>query len=240
MVTFVELGNYGRLGNMLFQIATTISYAYKYNVPYCFPKWEYQNYFSVPEKWFVNREDIIYYSTYYEPSYTYSEIPFQDGCSLYGYFQSLKYFKYYENNIRNLLTPKYVEDLKEYCCVHVRRGDYLNYPDHHPIQPIQYYIDATKYIPSKKFLVFSDDTEWCVNNFKDDRFIINKTSSTIDDFRKMIGCSHFIIANSSFSWWSAWLARNEEKVIVSPKNWFGPALQNNPITDLIPNEWIAI
>lgn len=242
IVTFGELGNYGRMGNALFQISATIGYALKYNIPYIFPKWEHQDYFQIPKEHFQNKSDIKFSLQYDEPSYSYNEIPLQNqNCSLYGYFQSWKYFAHCQDFVRDMLSPAPVENLHGYCCVHVRRGDYLRYPNHHPIPSIDYYMAAVKKIPVQKFMVFSDDIEWCKAHFKDSRFTINETSSLVSDMRKMISCSHFIIANSSFSWWTAWLCRNKHKAIVAPKNWFGPALnETHPIKDLIPNEWMLL
>jgi hypothetical protein len=241
MVTFLELGHAGRMGNALFQIYATIGYAKKYNVPFVFPKWEHQDMFNLPEGSFVDKGLINVSNHYQESSYSYKDIPFQDACSLSGYFQSWKYFEHCKEYIRSILLPQPIEELKEYCCVHVRRGDYLKYPNHHPTQTMQYYLQATKMVPVKKFLIFSDDVEWCKYNFKDNIFIINETSSLSSDFRKMCSCSHFIIANSSFSWWPAWLNQSDNKVVVAPSNWFGPKLKKtNPTSDLIPPEWIVL
>jgi hypothetical protein len=179
---------------------------------------------------------------YSEPRYSYSEIPFQENCSLSGYFQSWKYFDHCKEYIKEIFTPKETFDLKNYCCIHVRRGDYLNYPLHHPTQTIQhYYMRAIEKIPAKNFIVFSDDYKWCKQNFIGNEFTINEPSSTISDFTKMINCSHYVIANSSFSWWAAWLSKGNDKIVVAPSNWFGPKLNDlNPTTDLIPSEWIVI
>lgn len=241
VVTFLELGHAGRFGNCCFQLSSTIGYAKKYNVPFVFPTWEQQGMVKLPEGSFIDRNLIRVSSHYQEPSYAYQEIPFQESCSLSGYFQSWKYFEHCKEYIRSILLPESIEELKEYCCIHVRRGDYLKYPNHHPTQTMQYYLQAVKRVPAKKFLVFSDDVEWCRQNFKGNMFTINEASSLGDDFRKMCSCSHFIIANSSFSWWPAWLNRNENKVVVAPSNWFGPKLnKTNPTSDLIPQEWIRM
>ena len=240
--TFIELGHAGRMGNALFQIAATIGYAKKYGVDFCFPKWEHQNILSIPQEFFVDINLINVRNKYSEPGYLYSEIPFKENCSLSGYFQSSRYFENCKEYIKEIFTPKETHNLNDYCCIHVRRGDYLRYPLHHPIQTIQhYYMRAIEKIPVNKFMVFSDDIEWCRCNFKGNEFTINDTYSIASDFSKMINCSHFIIANSSFSWWVAWLSRNKNKVVVAPSNWFGPALKEaNPISDLIPPEWILI
>jgi hypothetical protein len=127
------------------------------------------------------------------------------------------------------------------CGIHVRRGDYLKFPDIHPTQPIEYYNQAMELIPAKKFLIFSDDVSWCRQNFKGDRFTVTDEASMEVDFRMMTACNYFIIANSSFSWWAAWLSEHEDKVVVSPKKWFGKEIEkSSPIIDLIPPEWIKI
>jgi hypothetical protein len=241
MVTFLELGRAGRLGNALFQISVTIGYAKKYNVPFCFPKWEHQSLINLPEDCFVDIENIKATTYYTEPRYRYTNIPFQDSCSLSGYFQSWKYFDHCKEYIRKNFTPKSLEDLSSYCCIHVRRGDYLRYPDHHPTQPMQYYMSAIDKIPVKKFIIFSDDISWCRQHFTGNEFTINETNSVAADFIKMVSCGHYIIANSSFSWWPAWINNRKDKVVVAPSNWFGSKLkESNPITDLIPPEWIII
>jgi hypothetical protein len=242
MVTFLELGHAGRTGNVLFQAAAVIGYAKKYNVPFCFPKWEHQSLINIPSNYFVNKESIKVDTYFQELSYTYSDIPFQgSNCSLSGYFQSWKYFEHCKDYIREIFSPSPIKELKDYCCIHVRRGDYLRYPNHHPIQTMHYYHDAMLQIPVKKFLVFSDDVGWCKQNFIGKEFTVNETVSLASDFQKMCSCSHFIIANSSFSWWPAWLGKEENKVVIAPRNWFGPAIKlSNPITDLILPEWFLI
>jgi hypothetical protein len=229
------------LGNALFQIAATVGYSKKYNVPFYFPKWPFQSLINVSQDYFIDKHLIKPSTTFKETSYTYSEIPFKNQCSLSGYFQSWKYFEHCSSYIRQIFSPPTIPELKEYCCIHIRRGDYLNYPNHHPTQPLQYYYSAMEKVPAKKFMVFSDDINWCRQNFKGNEFVINDSASVDIDFGRMCSCSHFIIANSSFSWWSAWLGNNSEKVVVAPNNWFGSALKTtHPITDLIPPEWILL
>lgn len=241
MITFLELGNHGRMGNALFEMATTIGYSKKYNVPFVFPKWEHQSFVKINSDYFVNKSDIKVSNYFNEPGYIYTEIPFQENCSLSGYFQSWKYFDHCEFYIKEIFTPTLLEEYKDYCCIHVRRGDYLRYPNHHPLQTMQYYQNAMSKIPVNKFLVFSDDINWCKQNFTGKEFTINETFSIYSDFQKMCSCSHFIIANSSFSWWPAWLNKNDKKVVVAPSNWFGSQIKyTHPTTDLIPSEWIII
>ncbi len=171
---------------------------------------------------------------------------------LNGYWQSEKYFKDIEHIIREELAPssqKQFEIIEKYSLdvlnnavsIHVRRTDYLHQQQNHPVQPIEYYNKALELLKDdyKYILVFSDDIEWCKQNFKYDNIVFVEGNSNIDDIYIMSMVKHNIIANSSFSWWSAWLNSNPAKKVISPTNWFGSAL-NLPIVDLIPEKWFKI
>jgi hypothetical protein len=244
VVTFEKLGAYGRMGNAMFQIAATIGYAKKYNDTFLFPKWEHQNQFNLPKNIFVEKHNIKCSNQYTESSFTYSEIPYKENCNLHGYFQSWKYFDHCREYIREIFTPAESEDpnlFRGICAVHVRRGDYLKFPDHHPTQDLQYYFRAMEHVSAKRFLIFSDDVKWCERNFVGNQFIVSAPASPETDLHMMSACESNIIANSSFSWWAAWLNDNPDKVVVAPKNWFGRKLvDTHPIDDLIPQEWILL
>jgi hypothetical protein len=138
----------------------------------------------------------------------------------------------------------------------VRRGDYLNQPDNHPTCPQSYYEKSLELFDKESpVLVFSDDLEWCRENFTDDRFLIptenpiyNHTSDTNNgrvksfipyyDLCMMSMCVGGIIANSSMSWWGAWLIENPTQPIVAPSPWFGKNYSHFNMDDLIPDRWI--
>jgi len=145
--------------------------------------------------------------------------------------------------------------------LHIRRGDYLlpQYSSHHPVQAIDYYNNAMTYFSDDvNYLIFSDDIEWAKENFKENNInFITKTTiagndvmTTLDiskggwpdyiEMYLMSMCDHNIIANSSFSWWGAWLNENPNKIVIAPKKWFGPAYQGINDTDIIPETWIRI
>jgi hypothetical protein len=169
-----------------------------------------------------------------------------------GYFQSEKYFINYKKEIKDLfkiddetnffLLKKYSNIISlDTCSIHVRRGDYLKFPNIHPTQNIEYYNKAVGYIgENKHYLIFSDDIEWCKNNLN---FIKNKTfifgNSDFQDLYLMSLCKNNIIANSTFSWWGAWLNNYKNKVVVAPELWFGNEVNYNTY-DLIPNNWIKL
>ena len=133
--------------------------------------------------------------------------------------------------------------------IHVRRGDYIsnqNTTEFHGICSLDYYHKAIDEIISKvndpHFFVFSDDPEWTQENLKIDApttyVAHNSSDKNYEDLRLMSLCNHFIIANSSFSWWGAWLSRNESKIVIAPSRWFQDIKYND--SDRLPEEWKRI
>ena len=169
-----------------------------------------------------------------------------------GHWQSYKYLDVFMKvKMRNidLTVPLYFKDLandETKVALHVRRGDYLN-NNTHPTLTVDYYMTALSKInhlqnPPSTLLVFSDDIEWCRVNlnlndyFKKVHFITK--GSHVDQFKLMTYCSHFIIANSSFSWWASWLAKHPQKQIFCPSNWINlPGF--NP-KNFFPPQWIVL
>ena len=167
-----------------------------------------------------------------------------------GYFQSELYFRHNRNKILNLFSPlstdlEYIKSKYQpyldnpLISLHVRRGDYLKFPEVHPTCNIKYYKNALSEFPSKlKVLIFSDDVDWCKQNFSGDRFIFIQEKDYIS-LHLMSLCTYNIIANSSFSWWGAWLNSSPNKVAIAPKQWFGSKASHDP-KDLIPKTWITL
>lgn len=202
---------------------------------------------------FVNFEDRVSYSeSYSEVGFEYNPIPYVDNLLLRGYFQSEKYFKHNRENIIATFSPtnneiiyinnKYGSLLSnETCSIHIRRGDYLNLQEHHPVCTMNYYNEAiTKVSKATHFLVFSDDIEWCKTKFIGDQYTFIENETDVTDLFMMSNCKHNIIANSSFSWWGAWLNKNKDKVVVMPSKWFGPAKSALNTKDIHPEGWIKI
>jgi hypothetical protein len=170
--------------------------------------------------------------------------------NLIGFFQSEKYFKHCESEVRN--NFEFVDHIKDDCkdlvdvakdsvALHIRRGDYLINSQNHYNLTLDYYQEALSYFDkNQQVIIFSDDPQWCKEQeiFSEDRFLVSETNNSRYDLYLMSKCSDFIIANSTFSWWGAWLA-NKGKVIV-PQQWFGPALDYKNTKDLYPQEWIKI
>ena len=157
-----------------------------------------------------------------------------------GYWQSEKYFMEIKDEILDSLVLPTIKDLdfSNSCSIHVRRGDYIKAQHVHPIQSIDYYNKALDIIqPKGKIFVFSDDIEWCKINFNYNNVIFMKNNTSIQDLKMMSLCEDNIIANSSFSWWGAWLNQNKNKRVVCPKNWFADSTNDS---DIKPSTWIQI
>lgn len=192
-------------------------------------------------------------------AFVYEKTPlnYLDYYYYYGYFQSEKYFKDIREDILNVfslkdkLDEKNKEVLKQIentnsVSIHIRRGDYANNPfviKVHGFCPLSYYKKAIKNIAKKvknpHFYLFSDDVEWVIENLK-----IDYPYTVVDlnqgkgyfDMELMKNCKHNIIANSSFSWWAAWLNENPDKIVIAPKKW----LASNRKCDIVPSQWIKL
>jgi len=157
-----------------------------------------------------------------------------------GFWQNEEYFKSIRKDILKDFTLKDVieEEVKKYLesiqnsnsvSLHVRRGDYIDnsYTNNvHGVCSLRYYKKAIEHIIQKIekpiFYIFSDDIAWCKDNFDflESKVFVDNTKSALDDLELMKHCKHNIIANSTFSWWGAWLGKNSDKIVVAPQVWF--------------------
>ncbi len=174
---------------------------------------------------------------------------------LNGYWQSETYFLEIRELLLQQLTIKleYLKNIEheltlikstsQSVAVHVRRGDYITLASanqFHGICDINYYqTAASQFSNAVTFFVFSDDLEWCKNNlnFKSTTHYI-KSPTAYTDFHLMSMCQHQIIANSSFSWWAAWLNKNSAKKIIAPQHWFADKALNT--SDIYPSSWLKV
>ena len=211
---------------------------------------------------FINFKEIlskidITYSNFKEQYFHYTNeiLDVPKHCRLNGYWQSELYFKSYAQEIReifsfiNKLDKKNLliaNDIKKNnsISIHIRRGDFLlKRNNNHNIDLKDYYLKAidksSKCFKNPKYFIFTDDPLWVTENFiLDYSYIIvdvNYGTKSFFDMHLMSLCKSNIIANSSFSWWSAWLNNNEDKIVYAPKDWFN---DKSICTDhLIPNSW---
>lgn len=259
--TFPNLGNKGRLGNQLFQIAATISASIDHGFGCAFPDWHYNQFLKNPilEYSKLTASIISYEPTdfYTEPSFRYNNINLPitglksspEDVKVYaldGYFQSRKYFENHETFIREQFTPnqEIIDKLRSKydplhyhnCAVHVRRGDYVDLAYYHQIK-MDYYeksmLQMERETGIRHFFIFSDDIAWCKENFRNERYLFTFVEGNTDfeDLTLMSFFSHQIIANSSFSWWGAFLNKNYYKIVTFPEKWFGE-VANLDATDL--------
>ncbi len=179
---------------------------------------------------------------------------------LIGFWQSEKYFKDIERTIRKEFVIKTPPDSKniavaneikntEAVCIHVRRGDYVSDPKTSRsigVCSLDYYYKSLDHIMSKvekpHFFIFSNDPDWTQRHIKIDApttyVCHNPSDMGFEDLRLMTFCKHFIIANSSFSWWGAWLSSNKQKTVIAPAQWFKGQQYNDE--DRLPKEWIRL
>lgn len=245
----------GGLGNLMFQIAHAYIYSLKFNK-------EFELYTNLLQKAHHTNIDIYkdnifkklnlqhhndgnnYFSSFtmtrekgfgYQPSqYIINNVLF------HGYYQSYRYLDEYKKELIDLFNLN-IHTVSNTCAIHVRRGDYAQLADYHPLQSLEYYKQAIDHIGQEnKFHVFSDDINWCKDNFRPFNldFIYHENSTPDQDFLSMLNCEKHIIANSTFSWWPAWLVNHK---VVAPINWFGRAYSSYNVQDnLLLPEWKQI
>jgi hypothetical protein len=282
MITFNNIGYMGRLGNQMFQFASTLAVGKRKGYEVKFPlencrdlrrigpidlntgalsdvKCDLLDCFDIPAEYFTSSSRIQINSFYSESIFEYDgrieSIP--DGCNLSGYFQTEKYFTGSEDEIKKIFSFKkeIIEEGNrilneiigngELVSIHVRRGDYTLYPDHHPMCSPNYYylsIEEIKKISGENvnIVIFSDDKKWCyenMSNYIGNNFTIPETENPYVELYMMTKCNYHIIANSSFSWWGSWLSNS--KVTICPSVWLGPAINGNT-EDVCPEGWISI
>lgn len=270
MITFKHIGYLGRLGNQMFQFASTLGIAKKLNLEAKFPiencelynnhiKCDLLDCFDIDPAYFLPGSEIIATSMYTEREFTFNEdiIRIPDSCTLYGYFQTDKYFNDSEDLIRSQFSFRkshrdkaisYINNIRKnninssLTSIHVRRGDYVFSPDHHPVCSLEYYAEAVNKINesgNNKFIIFSDDIDWCKKAFIGDAYIFSDLANPYVEMCAMTLCDNNIMANSSFSWWGSWLNNNPKKIVISPSKWFGSAM-NKDTSDVYCKNWIII
>ncbi len=275
----------GGLGNQMFQAAAAFALAKRTDAALCFDLTEFERYdlrkfllncFNLPESvqsfskshslvdLIVNK--IHCNNRYIEPHYHFDERFFQikDGKTMQGYFQSERYFKEIESDIRQYFTLKnalslqsqeifkQIKKAKTSISLHVRCGDYLSDAKTQAVHGSvsrDYYQNAIAlmqkiYGKSAVFFIFSDDLDYVEENFDfvaKTVIVSGNDDRPQEDMMLMAACDHNILANSSFSWWGAWLNDNSDKTVIAPRNWFAPqTLAHKSTKDLFPEGWITL
>lgn len=269
MIGFNALGRMGRLANQMFQYASLKGIARNTGVDITIPHYTQAVDDGIGNKLRTELFDSFDLQTnvgllnrghapvVQERFFQFDEELFRmcpDHISLQGYFQTEKYFKHIEGEIRDdftfnneVLNPckEMMKSLDSPIALHVRRTDYVTNSENHFNLPLAYYEAALKHFDDDRtVIVFSDDPEWCNQQdlFSSDRFLVSENDDNRVDLCLMTLCSDFIIANSSYSWWGAWLSMNKSKKVIAPVQWFGKTgyTKDHNTQDLIPDGWTRI
>lgn len=237
MVSFRAIG---RMGNFLFEAASSYGYARKYDLDWSIPNWSTDAFWSaiylqhLVHPNYNRREDILIN----ESCHQYQELPFKEewrekNIVLNGFFQSGKYFDEYRDEILQLWNYPYKFN-EGFVSVHVRRTDYLHLATKHPPVTKEWYELAMSKFEGKKFIFYSDDINWCKQTFshRNDCYFSHGTIES--DLYEASWCEHNICSASTFSWWQMWLNQNKYKVVIFPDKWFvdGYSLET---TDILPD-----
>ncbi len=252
----------GGLGNQMFQWAFGKHLSNKYNVPlYLDTNFYNQNTSSTKRNFTLNKFNNLKYQLFnsdvksngkqflrFSEPPNFTNLPYDSNYNWYldGYFQSEKYFIESSDLIRSELNPDshtlkkilhIIPSDKNTISLHIRRTDYISSNGYHPVQPIEYYKKAINVIGEYDCIfVFSDDIQWCKQNLQFNNIVFVEGLSDIEDMWAMSMCKSNIIANSSFSWWGAWLNNEKDKKVIYPIKWFGSQANLNT-GDMIPKNW---
>ena len=252
MISTRTLGYNGLLGNQMFQYATAFALSKFLNTEYVIPEENTKIeqivagnksrcflYDVFPNLSVKTKPQIeIHPTSVYSPSgfnFDINILNQSDGVDLIGFFQSEKWFKPAEEEIRSefRLEP-ILSDKKGF--IHVRRGDYCTKSDYHPHSDMDYYERAMSIMDKTEWLVFSDDPKWCRETFLGSNFEI-VDADEVTSLRMMMGCDYAIIANSTFSWWGSWLGKCKT---IAPKKWFGPSCAVDNWDDIYCENWLVL
>ena len=269
MIGFNALGRMGRLCNQMFQYAALRGLSSKNGAEICIPYYQdevddgignmlrtelFDSFNLKVKTGLLNKghAPVVQERFFHFDQELFDHCP--DHVSLQGYFQTEKYFKHIEEEIRQEFM--FIDEILEPCkgmigtldnplALHIRRGDYVKNSENHFNLPIGYYESALKHFDDdRSVIVFSDDPKWCHKQslFEDDRFIISENEDNRVDLCLMTLCKDFIIANSTYSWWGAWLSSNKNKKVIAPIQWFGKTgyTKDHDTKDLIPETWTLI
>jgi hypothetical protein len=256
IVTYHQLGRYGRFANQLYQIAGTIGIARKNGFDFAFPEWK--NYDHAER--FGSQEDIDLQKYFENPlpvyqgpqlpdrfvHWGYNDVKLTGSCSLSGHMQSVKYFEHCMDEVRYYFRMKDEYPQNDFCAIHVRLGDYDG--AYHPRLDMRYYKRAISLMPAgTQFLLFSDEIDKAadmfygvLNSFPGGNLTLSTNGGTMAEFKLMKSCRHFIIGNSSYSAMAAILGEAKDKRVIAPSPWFGPAYTDITGNDIYCPDWTVI
>lgn len=247
IVTYSQLGRYGRAANAFYQIASTIGIARKNGFDFAFPLFINHHHRDA----FGSTEDVDLYKHFVNPLPLYDGAPLPDrfvdwgyhdvvlteSVSLSGHMQSTRYFEHCLGEVRHYFRMVDEPPQNDYIAIHFRGGDYDNH--YHPRMTMDYYAPAMAEFPNEKFLVFSDSLDEAKNLFGNS-VEYSEGRDYIQDFNLMKTCKSFIIGNSSYSAFAAVLGEHPEKRVVAPRPWFGAGYTHITGEDIYEPDWTVI
>lgn len=239
----------GGLGNNLFQMAHCIAHSIKYNLDYCIPLKvecphtpEQKPYIFKNVKYCKIQPNLPFFS---ESAFTYKQLDAIDNVCFTGFWQSYLYFNEYRKEVLEIFGFDDIKPKSEVCGLHIRMGDYKGNSNNHPIISKEYIKSALTYMHImgySSFTVFSDEIgkarELIDRLHLPYSFEFSEGRGEIEDLRLMASCGSQITANSTFSWWAAYINPNPYKKIVMPKNWFGRDMQHDTKDLYLPGAFI--
>ena len=254
----------GQLGNQMFQIATATSLALDHGAIPLFPDLHAQreniplNYKHVFFRLDATTPSSPIQFAYNESHFDFRPIPYEPNMSIYGYFQSEKYFKHHKQDILQLFAPS--QEILDYLNLHY--SDIIHHPKtvaihirmykdttpfYHPFVGWNYILKAIKRFDTDSlFVIFSDQIAFCRKKLakllRAHKLVFIEGNHHFQDLYLMSLCKHNVISNSSFSWWGAYLNNNPDKTVLapSPTRWFGPGLADKNTKDILPEDWIIL
>lgn len=251
----------GGLGNQMFQIAHVYSQSIKNNSNCVFrTNSNTQNQGNNVSTYINNifkklnfKNEVVSDIGIFEGGFNFNDVvtPPNKNINFHGYYQSSKNFYGYNTNIKELFEPdeNFIKNLKvkypkifdnNSVSIHIRKGDYKNFPEIHPSISVSYIKKCvSKFNGDYNFFVFSDDEKWCEINLNFLDYVFVKLDFDYEELWAISLCKNNIMSNSSFSWWGSYLNKNPNKVVLCPSMWFGPNGVKQ-YEDIYENDWIKI
>lgn len=258
---YPKLNVMGRFANQIFALASSYGIAKRANRRLVIPEWKYSPYFSLVGITEQRQPKMTFGGEHGEQGFHYHGDYFQELCEktegslrIAGYLQSEKYFEHCKEDIKKMFTFK--EDFKRQLiakyshvfekpviAIHIRRGDYIGNPNYYQL-PLRYYLHALEdnfptWHKDYNIFVFSDDIHYCKAYLDTDNVFFSEGQSEVEDMCLMSECQHFILSNSSYSWWGAWLGEKKGTTVVTPNHMFaGDLFKSHNISDFFPERWV--
>jgi hypothetical protein len=243
VIVYPELGKRGRLGNQLWEIASTLGLGATHGQAVRFPDWSYRPQFRIPGRYFASGSEVRGVdATTLAPHIAERHRPYLQDASLWLHIEpTIRRYFAPSAGLRQQLQQKFADfmGLGPKTAVHVRRTDYVTDRGRFPPLPGAYYRAAIERSAGTHLVVFSDDLAWCRRHLAWARpTMFMDGNADYEDLFLMASCDHHVIANSSFSWWGAYLSADRSPIF--PTRWYGPVYADIDATLMYLDGWIGL